>query len=261
MQWFDQEIELAKNEGVSHPENLPFLLVPEKSNGQAVLLVHGFGSSPREMFPLGKILQQHNFTVFGARLPGHGTSPEDLANRRAEEWLAAIARGYLSLAEMDFKISAAGLSTGALLILKLALQHQLEKLLLLAPFLKLQHPLAPYAGILSYLVPYQEKEIPEAESPFYYHRRPLKGIAQINRLRKQLRGKLSAITTPSLVLTSTGDTVIAQGSAANIYQQLGSKQKKFYCYGDKVPHVLTTAENPQQQDALQRCVNFLNNST
>lgn len=257
MQWFDQEIELAKNKRVSHPENLPFFLVPEKTNGQAVLLVHGFGSSPREMFPLGETLLQHNFTVFGVRLPGHGTTPEDLATRRVEEWQAAVERGYLSLAEMGFKISAAGLSTGSLLILNLALQHQLENLLLLAPFLKLKHPLAPYTGILSYLVPYQEKEISEAERPFYYHQRPLKGIAQINRLIRQLRGKLSAIKTPSLVLTSTGDAVIAQGTAAKIYQQLGSHKKQFHRYGAEVPHVLTTKENPQQLDVLQRCVTFL----
>ena len=257
MRWLDQEIELAQNEGVSHPENLPFFLAPEKSNGQAVLLVHGFGSSPREMLPLGKILQQHRFTVLGVRLPGHGTTPEDLANRRAEEWLASVERGYLSLAEMNFKVSVAGLSTGALLALKLALKHQLEKIILLSPFLKLQHVLAPFAGLLSYLIPYQKKEISIAERPFYYQRRPLKGIAQINALSKQLSGKLSTIMTPSLILTSTGDATIAPGSAAKIHQEIGSDQKQFHCYGDEVPHVLTTAENPQQQDVLQRCISFL----
>jgi carboxylesterase len=258
VQWFDQEIALAQSEGVSHPENLPFFLTPEKKpNGQAVLLVHGFGSSPREMFPLGKMLQQHNFTVFGVRLPGHGTTPEDLANRRAEEWLATVERGYQSLLEMDFKVSAAGLSTGALLALKLALQHQLENLLLLSPFLQLQHVLAPFAGFLSYFIPYQKKEISVAQRPFYYQRRPLKGIAQINALSRQLSGHLSTIMAPSLILTSTGDATIAQGSAAKIHQELGSNQKRFHCYGDEVPHVLTTAENPQQQDVLQRCISFL----
>ncbi len=257
MQWFNQEIELAYNEGVTHPENLPFFLSPEKPNGQAVLLVHGFGASPREMFPLGKKLQQHNFTVLGVRLPGHGTSPEDLANRRAEEWLATVEHGYLSLAQRDFKVSAAGLSTGALLILKLALQQQLENLILLSPFLKLHHMLAPFAGFLSNLIPYQKKEISSEESPFYYQRRPLKGIAQINILRRELSDKLKMIKAPSLTLTSSGDKTIAAGTAEKVYQQLGSLQKQFHCYGDEVPHVLTTSENPQQQDTLQRCINFL----
>ncbi|MEA3544068.1 MAG: alpha/beta fold hydrolase [Thermodesulfobacteriota bacterium] len=257
MQWVDQEIALAYREGVSHPDNLPFFLVPKKPNGQALLLIHGFGSSPREMLPLGIILQQHNYTVLGVRLPGHGTSPEDLATRRAEEWQANVAQGYLSLAEMGFKVSAAGLSTGALLALLLALQQQLEKLILLSPFLQLQHFLAPFSRLLSYLFPYQKKDISASERPFYYQRRPLKGIAQINRLCRQLRNNLKLITTPSLILTSTGDATIAKGTAAKIYQQLGSNQKVFHCYGAEVPHVLTTAENPHQQDVLHRCVNFL----
>lgn len=260
MQWFEQEIELAHNEGVSHPENLPFFLSPENPNGQAVLLVHGFTASPREMLPLGRILQHHNFTVYGVRLPGHGTSPEDLATRRASEWQASIEHSYQSLVKMDFRVSVAGLSTGAVLALKLALQHPPDKLILLSPFLQLQHFLVPFAGLLSHLIPYQNRDISASESPFYYQQRPLRGIAQINRLCRQLHGKLDLITAPSLILTSTGDATIAKGTAAKIYQQLGSKQKQFHCYGTEVPHVLTTAENPRQQDVLLRCVKFIETS-
>lgn len=257
MQWFEQEIELARHEGVSHQENLPFLLSPDKPNGQAVLLTHGFSSSPKEMSLLGRELFQHNYTVYGIRLPGHGTTSEDLATRRAEEWYTTIERGYQALLSMNFEISAAGLSTGALLTLKLALQHPLKKIILLSPFLKLQHPLASFAGLLSYLIPYQNKEISAAEIPFYYQRRPLKGIAQINALCRQLSGNLKNIDIPSLTLASTGDKVILRGSAEHIYQELGGKKKQFYSYGNDVPHVLTTAGNPQLEDVLQRCIKFL----
>ena len=257
IQWFNQEVELSRNEGVSHPENLPFLLLPENPNGQAVLLIHGFSASPREMRPLGKILQAHNFTVYGVRLPGHGTQPKDLATRRVEEWLTTVNHGYQYLAEMNLSVSAAGLSTGALLALKLALTQPLDKLILLSPFLKLQHFLAPFAGLLSILIPYQKKEISVPERPFYYQQRPLKGISQINRLRRQLHDNLHLLTTPTLVLASSGDTIIAPGTAEKLFKRLGSQQKQFHCYGAEVPHVLTTAKNPFQQDVLQRCVNFL----
>jgi len=261
VQWFEQEIELAHSEGVSPPENFPFFLSSNNPNGQAILLIHGFSASPREMLPLGKILQKNNFTVYGIRLPGHGTSPEDLQTRKAEEWQTSVSQGYQSLLGMGFKVSVAGSSTGALLALTLALKHPPEKLILLSPFLQLKHFLAPFAGLLSYLIPYQKKDIPAVDQPFYYRQRPLKGVAQINRLRRQLRGQLKLITTPSLTLTSTGDATIAAGTAAEIHRQLGSQQKQFHCYGEDVPHVLTTAENPLQQDVLQRCINFLNNST
>jgi len=257
LQWFEQEIQLAHDEGVSHPENFPFFLTPEDPNGQAVLLIHGFSSSPREMSLLGTTLQSSNFTVYGVRLPGHGTQPEDLLHRKAEEWQETVDRGYRSLVKMGFNVSVAGLSTGALLALTLAVKQQPNKLILLAPFLRLKHILAPLAGPLSYLFPYQKKYISEVEQPFYYQRRPLKGVAQINRLCRQLDGQLNLITTPSLILTSTGDTVIAKGTAAEIYQKLGSKQKQFHCYGDDVPHVLTATKSPAEQDVLQRCLNFL----
>ncbi len=261
MQWFEQETKLAHDEGVSHPESFPFFLPSNSPNGRAILLIHGFSAAPKEMLSLGKFLQENDFTVYGTRLPGHGTSPEDLMTRKAEEWQTNVHHGYHSLLEMGFKVSVAGSSTGALLALTLALEQQPDKLILLSPFLRLKHILAPFAGLLSYLVPYQDKTIPETESPFYYQRRPLKGIAQINRLRKQLRGHLGEITTPSLILTSTGDATIAPGTAAAIFHQLGSSNKKFHSYGDEVPHVLTTSENPQRDDVFQRCISFLNSPT
>jgi len=259
VQWFEQELALARTEGVTHPQNRPFFLTPAIPNGQAVLLIHGFSATPHEMLPLGLHLQQHNFTVYGIRLPGHGTTPEDLAEKTAEEWQECVERGYRSLLDEGFHVNVAGLSTGALLTMSLALSNAPEKIILLAPFLRLHHILSPFAGLLSYVIPYQKKRISAEEKPFYYQRRPLKGIAQINHLIRQLRGNLEAITAPSLVLTSTGDSTIARGTALKIYNQLGSRHKKFHCYADDVPHVLTTGENPHLNDVLQRCTTFLEN--
>jgi len=256
-QWLEQEIQTAQNDGVTHPANYPFLLSPEKSSKQAILLIHGFSSSPREMHYLGKYLQQCNFTVAGVRLPGHGTTPEDLATRCAEEWLETVMRGYQQLVSVGFKVSVGGLSTGAVLSLNLALQANPENLLLLSPFLKLHHPLARFANWLHHLIPYQHKNIPAEAQPFYYQRRPLKGVAQIIRLCQKLDNQLYRINVPSLILTSSGDTTIAPGTAQQIYQQLASTDKVFHNYGATVPHVLTTAENPEQADVLKRCSSFL----
>lgn len=257
MEWFDQEIEQAEKDGVSSPENLPFLLRPKRPGKRAVILIHGFSSSPREMRPLGSELVKHNLAVYGVRLPGHGTSPEDLSGRTAEEWLAACKRGYLELVQHGYSVSAAGLSTGALLTMKLALRYPLERQVLLAPFLKLQHPLAAAARVLSLFLPYQKKELQADEIPYYYSMRPLKGIAQINRLRWQLARELEEITAPALILASKGDKTIAEGTAETVYDRIGSTDKSYHLYGREVPHVLTSDQNPQQQDVLKRCCDFL----
>ncbi len=253
----EHEIDLARSADVNHVENYPFLLTPASQSQHGVLLVHGFSSTPREMLALGEHLAEQGFTVCGIRLPGHGTSPEDLAQRRAEEWLAAIERGYQILQHMDLTISAAGLSTGALLLLKLSLRRHFESLVLLSPYLRLKHPLAPLVGILKHFITFQHRTIKAENQPFYYQRRPLKAVAEINRLRWQVKKILPQINTPSLVLAAEGDQVISAGTAERIFNQLGSTTKMFHRYGADVPHVLTTAENPCQADVFHRTAEFL----
>lgn len=255
--WFADEIALARVKGVTHPENMPFLLVPTSHNGHAVMLIHGFSSSPREMRALGEILYRHHYIVYGALLPGHGTTPDDLAQQQVENWQTTIRRGYTALNQKGLKVSVAGISTGALLTLDLARRADLEKIILLAPFLKLRHWLADHVAFLSRFVHYQTKQISAADRPFYYALRPLKGVIQINRLRRKLKRELSQIDTPTLILASTGDNTIAPGTAQEIYARLASKHKHLHMYGDNVPHGLTTEHNPCQQDVLKRCLDFL----
>ncbi len=253
----EEELDLARLEGVTHPANRPYLLQPAESNGQGVLLVHGFSATPHELRELGEHLREQSFTVFGVRLPGHGTSPEDLRHRRLEEWLAACERGYQILSEGKLSISGVGLSTGALLLLKLALQSRFERLVLLSPYLKLMHPLADLAGPLGLLIPYHTRTISEAERPYYYQRRPLKGVLQINRLRRHLKNRLSQVDCPTLVLAASGDKTVAPGTGQALFNRLGSQLKEFHLYGEEVPHVLTAAANPQQRDVFARTQKFL----
>jgi carboxylesterase len=257
MSWLEQEKKLAIREGVTHPENFPFQLQPQQPNGRAILLIHGFSSSPKEMRPLAEALKNAGFVVCAVRLPGHGTSPEDLAQRNAEEWLASCDEAVEYLLANYEHVSVGGLSTGALLAVMTALRYPLEKLILLSPFLRLNHILAPFAGLLSPFLPYQKKDIPVAEQPFYYQRRPLRGISQINRLRRRIAGQLPAVKAPTLVLASTGDATIAPRTAKRLFQRLGSRNKLFHCYAEQVPHVLTSPDNPEQLDVLKRCVDFL----
>lgn len=255
--WIEQELDRAHREGVTHPENLPYLLLPECSNRHGVLLIHGFGATPRELRSLADNLHKNGFTVAGIRLPGHGTSPRGLKSCRASEWLQAAQDGYQSLTALGLKVSICGLSTGALIALFVAKDDPVEKLVLLAPFLRLRHRLAPFAAPLSLLIPYQKRLIAAHERDFYYAERPLAGIVQINKLMRQLPRLLPNIKVPTLVLTSSGDATIAPGTAQQLYRLLGSRDKQIHTYGDNVPHVLTSPDNPESEDVLRRCVTFL----
>ncbi|MDT8420485.1 MAG: alpha/beta fold hydrolase [Desulfuromonadales bacterium] len=253
----DREIALSRADGVSNRGNLPFLLESPHPLAKGILLVHGFTATPQEMRPLAEHLHERGDTVFAVRLPGHGTSAADLATRSYQEWVEAVARGHLLLAERGLPVVGIGLSTGALLLLKLAMSEPFSALVLLSPFLQLRHRLAPLAGLLRYWMPYQKRELKPAEQTRYYTERPLRGVHQINLLRRQIRRELHRVDVPALVLAAEGDTTIAPGTSAELFRRLGSRSKMFHLFGQEVPHVLTTAENPRLQETFARIDAFL----
>ncbi|WP_305041977.1 alpha/beta hydrolase [Geoalkalibacter sp.] len=252
----DAEIARARAEGCRHEENLPFLLGGGRTQ-EAVLLVHGFTGSPWEMKPLGAYLAGRGYLVYGLRLPGHGTSPEDLAGKRLEDWLAAVLHGLRSLAAQGYQVAAVGQSTGALLLLRAALEHPLAGLVLLSPFLRLRHRLAPAAGLLRFIKPFQNRTLTPQNLPFYYERRPVAGVYQINRLTRHLRSRLRQVQTPTLVVSAQGDQTVLIPSAMELFEHLGSPHKEFHLFGPEAPHVLTTADNPRQPETFTLAASFL----
>ncbi len=58
-----------------------------KAGKKGVLLIHGFLGSPFEMKYLANRFIQNGFTVSVPRLPGHGTSLEDMARFTGSDWL------------------------------------------------------------------------------------------------------------------------------------------------------------------------------
>mgnify|MGYP001204047413 CR=1 FL=1 len=249
-------IELAHREGVSHAENFPFWLEPETPAAACVVLVHGFSATPREMRPLGEALIEHGFAALGVRLPGHGTSPEDLSRRKHPEWIATV-RTAINIAETEFeRVYAAGLSTGSLALLTAADHGQLAGQVLLAPFLKLKHPMAPFVWFLRHLLNYDTRTIEPELEPFYYSRRPLKAIHELIRLTREVRHHLAEVRAPSLVIASEGDATADHLSAIELFEKLGSKNKKMELFGEDVPHAMLGDDNPRRNEIIRMCVDF-----
>jgi carboxylesterase len=251
-----EDLRQAHSDGVRLDEHLPHYAEPAGAKA-AVLLVHGFSATPWEMRPLADSLAERGFATLSVRLPGHGTSPEDLATRRWEEWLATLERGYDLLAARFARVYGAGLSTGSLLLLALARQRQLHGLVLLSPYLRMRHRLAPLVNWLRYLHPYQHRSLAGDAARHYYARRPLAGIHQINRLLRTLSHRLGEITLPVLVMNGEGDQVIDIDSGHRLFEQLGSTVKVYERLGPEAPHVLTSADNPHRQTVLEMAGAFL----
>lgn len=244
------------DEEVGRAENLPFLLEPGRPNGAAALLVHGFTATPWEMRRVGEHLVNQGFRVLGVRLPGHGTTPQDLAGRTCEEWLEAVALGYARLAGSR-RIYGVGMSSGALLLLCLAARVPLAGLVLLSPYLRLRHRLAPAVIVLRFFRRFQHRHLPAELRPYYYELRPLAGVYQLQRLIRRCRAGLAQVTAPVLAIGAVDDRTVHIDSAWQLLHRLGSRCREFHLYGPGVGHVLTTQENPELADTLSRISRFL----
>ncbi len=246
----------SRRQGVIDPENLPFILSPPGAK-TAVLLVHGFTATPWEMRSLAETFADNNIASLAIRLPGHGTSPEDLAGRRWEEWLSTVLDGYQLLSEDFQSIYGMGMSTGCLLLLTLAKTKPLNGLVLFSPYLRVQHKLAPYAEWLRWVWPYHIKTVEAEPNKHYYNRRPIAGIHQINRLIKTVRGQLAHIICPVLAFNGEGDETVEIDSGRQLVNLLGSSIKIYEQYGPDVPHVLTREENPYRRSMFTQAIRFV----
>lgn len=243
---------------VIRSENKPFICRPDNTIGDtSVLLVHGFTGTPWEMAPLARHLATMGITSVAVRLPGHGTTPEDLAQRHFEEWVDTVSQGHQFLKNEGGRQVAVGLSTGAMVTIAAHMKQNFDGLALLSPYLKFKNRLAPLAGLIRYFIRYQKREIAPEQSHHYYEKRPIEGIYQLNRLIRSVRGNLPDIMVPTLVACAEGDNTIDPDSAIDLYRRLGSQSKELHRFGADVPHVLTTSENPRQEEVLTLVGRFI----
>ena len=102
----------------------PFSHDPEGPGSDiGVLVSHGFTGSPQSMRPWAEHLAAQGFGVRLPRLPGHGTSWQELNRTRFDDWYAAVDAAFTELTDRYAKVVVAGLSMGGTLVTRLAEQR------------------------------------------------------------------------------------------------------------------------------------------
>ena len=127
-----------------------------------VLLCHGFTGSPQSLHAWGEYLAAQGLSVSLPRLPGHGTTWQDLSRTGWLDWYTEVDVAFAALAKRCEQVFVFGLSMGGCLALRLAETHGSAvrglvlvnpslapdtKLFVLAPVLK--HVLKSLPGIAS----------------------------------------------------------------------------------------------------------------
>ncbi|MCX7122180.1 MAG: alpha/beta fold hydrolase [Gammaproteobacteria bacterium] len=113
----------------------PFEIKPEKPNGKAVLLIHGFLASPYIMRSIGEFMAAHGYLVRAILLPGHGTDFNQLRTVKYQDWLDVCRdaiRSIQSECGID-NISIIGFSLGATLALLMSFEFKISALGLISP--------------------------------------------------------------------------------------------------------------------------------
>ena len=195
-----------------------------------VLLCHGFTGSPQSLRPWAEYLAEAGLSVWLPRLPGHGTTWQEMARTRWEDWYAEVDRAFDELRAKSDQIFVMGLSMGACLALRLAEVRgpAISGLVLVNPSVTADTRLFLLAPALKFVLPSLKgitSDIKKQQtSELGYDRIPVKAAATLPGLWKITRSQLSEVTQPVLVYHSTVDHVVGPGSLQVLRQALPAGQ-------------------------------------
>jgi carboxylesterase len=220
---------------VSVPGAEPFSARGNGARGSVgVVVVHGFTANPIGTRPLGMRLAAEGYSVEVPLLPGHGTSPRDLARTRYSDWRGTVAHALTTLERGCDRIVLVGHSMGGSITLDLAGSgaHALAGAVVInALVLQREELIARAAPVLQYLVPFVPRDVagmptddlakPGVDEHAYAWvsaRAAQSYIAELPRIR----AGLADVTCPVLVVTSPEDHTVDPANGDAIAEGLTS---------------------------------------
>jgi carboxylesterase len=195
-----------------------------------VLLCHGFTGSPQSLRPWAEYLAEAGLTVSLPRLPGHGTTWQEMARTRWEDWYAEVDRAFDELRAGTDEIFVMGLSMGGCLALRLAelRGEAVGGLVLVNPSVTAETKLFMLAPVLKLVVPTLKgvaSDIKKAGvSELAYDRVPVKAAATLPGLWRMTQQHLGEVTQPVLVYRSPADHVVGPANIEILRRALPAGQ-------------------------------------
>jgi carboxylesterase len=183
-----------------------------------VLLCHGFTGSPASLRPWAEQLAAAGLTVSLPRLPGHGTTWQDMARTSWQDWYGAVDAAFTALAARCEQTFVFGISMGGCLAFRLAEVHggAVRGLVVVNPSLAADNKLLTVAPVLKYVL----KSVPGIASDIKkpgmkevgYDRVPVAAAVSLARLWGITTKHLNEVTQPVLVYRSAVDHVVGPAS-------------------------------------------------
>lgn len=202
------------------------------------LVLHGLMSSPGEVRWLGEHLGALGFTVYGARLPGHGADYHDAARVRWRDWLGSALDGVHLLRGACQRVFLIGHSIGGVVCLLAATTVPVDGVAVLASPLRYYSRTIRFSPWLRHVLRYfdtpDRSDLPDRVRAEQARRgEPVRGrvrydrwagsaVAEAYLLSQITLERLSLVTAPLLTLYATGDDVAPFENSALIASRVGS---------------------------------------
>lgn len=195
-----------------------------------VLLCHGFTGSPQSLRPWAEFLAESGLTVSLPRLPGHGTTWQEMARTRWEDWYAEVDRAFDEMRAATDEIFVMGLSMGGCLALRLAELRgkAVSGLVLVNPSVTAETKLFLLAPVLKLVIPSLKGVTSDIKKPgvteLGYDRVPVKAAATLPGLWHVTTRHLDQVSQPVLVYRSATDHIVGPANLEILRRALPADQ-------------------------------------
>ncbi len=237
---FEEDYARHYSEGETKPMTVGSPFLNKRILGsRGVVLVHGYMAAPEEIRPLADYLYKNGYSVYGVRLRGHGTSPDDLATQDWLAWYESVNRGYIVMKNTKKSCAIVGFSTGAGLALLQAANKpgRFAGVISINGPARLRNTSAKYTPLIvgwnKFLTLVRAKRgrmefvDNDPENPHInYQRNPVHGVYELERLMKYVKSRLEDVVDPALVIQGSADPVVNPLSGGDLYARLGSADKQ-----------------------------------
>ena len=204
---------------------------PDLTGGRriGVLVSHGFTGSPASVRPWAEHLNAAGYAVSVPLLPGHCTRWQELNRLTFDDWYSEAERAFEKLQSECDQVFAAGLSMGAFIGLKLAIEkgRDVAGLILVNPAINSERKDVKLLPVLKHLVPGFPAIGNDIKKPGMderaYPRTPLKALASLFAEFRSVRPRLAEVTQPLLVFRSREDHVVDPSSGRIIMSTVSSR--------------------------------------